>query len=408
MADTTPAGGAGHSPGVDSGLEIGRHVGDRHVEDDGRRLAVDVRPLAERLDERGIAAQVRQHAQFDLRVVRGHEQEAVVGNEAAPYVGADLGADRDVLEVRVRGREPTRRRDGLVEARVQPSRPRVHEDRQRVHVRAAQLVQLAVLDDAAGEGVPQLGQLLQHGRIRRRPRLGLLQHREVQLVEQDLPELGRRVDVELLAGHHPDVVRDVRELALELLRHRVEEVQVDPDARLLHVREHVDERHLDVPEQRLEVVLPELRFQPPPQPLQVRPQIFRVGEFKSAVEPFLMEKMSQENRLQLNELANGIYDHMLTKISEARNIDRQRLEEISDQMLVRNAPSAVTLGLVDSLLYRDQFLDILKDRLDLGADDFAVVEGDPNLQLIPQENPNSHYIGMTNTFEPWGKRWITR
>jgi ABC-type transport system substrate-binding protein len=44
----------------------------------------------------------------------------------------------------------------------------------------------------------------------------------------------------------------------------------------------------------------------------------------------------------------------------------------------------------------------------LGADDFAVVEGDPNLQLIPQENPNSLYIGMTNTFEPWGNADVRR
>ena len=103
--------------------------------------------------------------------------------------------------------------------------------------------------------------------------------------------------------------------------------------------------------------------------LEVRPQIFRVGEFKSAVEPFLMEEMSDENRLQLTALANGIYDHMLSRIAQARNMDKSRLEEISDQMLVRNAPGAVELGLVDSLLYKDQFLAVLKDRLDLDEDD---------------------------------------
>ena len=103
--------------------------------------------------------------------------------------------------------------------------------------------------------------------------------------------------------------------------------------------------------------------------LQIHPQIFRVGEFKSAVEPFLMEKMSEENRLQLNALANGIYDHMLTQISASRNIESARLEEISDKMLVRNAPSAVELGLVDSLLYLDEFRAVLKDKLGLEEDD---------------------------------------
>ncbi len=102
---------------------------------------------------------------------------------------------------------------------------------------------------------------------------------------------------------------------------------------------------------------------------QVKPQIFRVGEFKSAVEPFLLEKMSPENTLQLTELANGIYNTMLAGIAEQRNIETQRLEEISDQMLVRNAQSAVDLGLVDSLLYPDQFRAVLKQKLDLGESD---------------------------------------
>lgn len=103
--------------------------------------------------------------------------------------------------------------------------------------------------------------------------------------------------------------------------------------------------------------------------LEIRPQIFRVGEFKSAVEPFLREQMSEENRLQLTEMANSIYDYMLDRISESRNIGRQRLEEISDQMLVRNADAAVQLGLVDSLLYPDQFLDVLKAKLGAEEDD---------------------------------------
>ncbi len=102
---------------------------------------------------------------------------------------------------------------------------------------------------------------------------------------------------------------------------------------------------------------------------QVKPQIFRVGEFKSAVEPFLLEKMSPENTLQLTELANGIYNTMLAGIAEQRNIETQRLEEISDQMLVHNAQSAVDLGLVDSLLYPDEFRAVLKQKLDLGESD---------------------------------------
>lgn len=102
--------------------------------------------------------------------------------------------------------------------------------------------------------------------------------------------------------------------------------------------------------------------------LAIHPQIFRVGEFKSAVEPFLMEKMSAENRLQLTELANSIYGYMLQKIAESRSIEKQKLEEISDNMQVTNAQATVNLGLVDSLLYRDEFVALLKNKLDIEKD----------------------------------------
>ena len=99
--------------------------------------------------------------------------------------------------------------------------------------------------------------------------------------------------------------------------------------------------------------------------LEVKPEIFRVGEFKSAVEPFMLEKMSPANKLQLTEMINSIYDHVLTRISDARGIEKAKLKEISDKMLVRNAKLSVEHGLVDSLLYYDQILAELRSKLDL-------------------------------------------
>lgn len=103
--------------------------------------------------------------------------------------------------------------------------------------------------------------------------------------------------------------------------------------------------------------------------LEIKPQVFRVGEFKSAVEPFLMEKMSDANRLQLTELVNSIYDHVLTRVSEGRNIPRQQLEDISDNMKVRDAATALELKLVDALFYKDEFYKELKGRLGLKDDE---------------------------------------
>ncbi|MFM7852319.1 MAG: S49 family peptidase, partial [Flammeovirgaceae bacterium] len=70
--------------------------------------------------------------------------------------------------------------------------------------------------------------------------------------------------------------------------------------------------------------------------LEIKPEIFRVGDFKSAVEPFMLDKMSDANRLQLNELIEGINNEMIKEIAASRNIDTAKLKEISDKMLANN------------------------------------------------------------------------
>lgn len=102
--------------------------------------------------------------------------------------------------------------------------------------------------------------------------------------------------------------------------------------------------------------------------LEIKPEVFRVGEFKSAVEPFLFEKMSDANRLQLTELIASMHDHILTSVSESRNIPKSTLKEISDKMLVRNAALAVEYRLVDSLLYDDGVQSELRQRIGLADD----------------------------------------
>jgi protease-4 len=82
----------------------------------------------------------------------------------------------------------------------------------------------------------------------------------------------------------------------------------------------------------------------------------------------MLEKMSNENRLQLSELLNSIYDHLLVKVSEARNIPVDKLRELSDNMTIRNAALAVEHGLVDDLVYYDEVLAELRERLGLEED----------------------------------------
>jgi protease-4 len=129
--------------------------------------------------------------------------------------------------------------------------------------------------------------------------------------------------------------------------------------------------------------------------LEIKPQIFRVGEFKSAVEPFMLEKMSAENRLQLDELANSLYDHVLTQISASRSIPVERLEELSDKMMVRDAKKAKEYGLVDDLFYTDQFLDDIRNRLGIGEkEDIRLVKYGKYRKSIDAANTSKNEIAV--------------
>lgn len=101
--------------------------------------------------------------------------------------------------------------------------------------------------------------------------------------------------------------------------------------------------------------------------LSIKPQVFRVGEFKSAVEPFLQETMSEENRLQLLSIIESIHGETLTAISEARGIDVSELQRIADNSLARDVIQAAAMNLIDSALYSDDLEKILMDRVE--ADD---------------------------------------
>ena len=103
--------------------------------------------------------------------------------------------------------------------------------------------------------------------------------------------------------------------------------------------------------------------------LEVEPQIFRVGDFKSAVEPFMLDKMSEENRLQTASFLNDLSNYALNEIAESRGIGLERLKEINQQMLVRKLKDAESLQLIDGLWYEDEVIDHMKEKLGLEKDD---------------------------------------
>lgn len=101
----------------------------------------------------------------------------------------------------------------------------------------------------------------------------------------------------------------------------------------------------------------------------IKPEVFRVGEFKSAVEPFILDKMSPENRLQTQYFLDDINNHSLELIAKSRGIAQDSLIRINHQMLVRKPIDAVTYKLATALKYEDEVHSILKEKLGLKEDD---------------------------------------
>ncbi len=101
--------------------------------------------------------------------------------------------------------------------------------------------------------------------------------------------------------------------------------------------------------------------------LGVEMQIVRHGKYKSAVEPFLLDKMSPENRLQTETYLKTIWNEMLTDISASRKMGFDELNDIADMVATfRKADFAKQKNLVDRLKYKDQVISDLKKLTGIG------------------------------------------
>lgn len=102
--------------------------------------------------------------------------------------------------------------------------------------------------------------------------------------------------------------------------------------------------------------------------IDVEMQIIRHGKYKSAVEPFIQNKMSEANREQLNKYVSSTWNVMINAISQSRNISVDQLNQYADEIALRVANDAVKYHFVDSLLYEDEYISILKSKTDQSED----------------------------------------
>ena len=97
--------------------------------------------------------------------------------------------------------------------------------------------------------------------------------------------------------------------------------------------------------------------------LEIKPQIFYAGKFKSATEPFREEKMTEPNRVQSYELLSYLYRRLLMNTAAARGVDTAILHQYANNYTIRTASDAAQYKLIDAVRYDDEVQGELKSRL---------------------------------------------
>ena len=103
--------------------------------------------------------------------------------------------------------------------------------------------------------------------------------------------------------------------------------------------------------------------------LEIQPQIFYAGKFKSATEPFRTDKMTPENKLQTTVWLSDLYNYFLINVSEERKIDTATLHSLANTGAIQTPQDALSHKLVDGLKYDDEVKDEIKKRLGIGKYD---------------------------------------
>jgi len=103
--------------------------------------------------------------------------------------------------------------------------------------------------------------------------------------------------------------------------------------------------------------------------LDIDMQVIRHGKFKAAVEPFMLDKMSEANREQNSALINSVWGNILAKISVSRNISINDLNKTADMLSLDDPEMALQLKFVDGIKYPDEVTDILKEKTEKAKDD---------------------------------------
>ncbi len=99
----------------------------------------------------------------------------------------------------------------------------------------------------------------------------------------------------------------------------------------------------------------------------IKMEVIRHGKYKSAVEPFIANEMSEANRTQIKELIGSLWNSMVEDISDTRDILPQDLNTIADTLGGRTPEFAMETGLIDNVIFYDQYENKLRKAVDVAS-----------------------------------------
>lgn len=100
----------------------------------------------------------------------------------------------------------------------------------------------------------------------------------------------------------------------------------------------------------------------------IEPQLIRHGKFKSAGEPLFLEKLSPENREQIQDYISSIWNTALKDIGDQRQLSINQLSDIANTFETRTPQGALQSGMIDGIVYRDEVMDIFREKLEIEKD----------------------------------------
>jgi len=136
----------------------------------------------------------------------------------------------------------------------------------------------------------------------------------------------------------------------------------------------------------------------------VEMQIFKVGTYKSAVEPYISTEMSPANREQIEAYLNSIWGQVTSDVAESRNIPVDSLNAIADRMLMfYPATESVECGLIDTLMYKNDVRAYLKTMANLDEDDDMPILGLQDMVNVKKNVPRDKSGNIIAVYYAYGE-----